>query len=86
VLTVARPAPKVASSTAFAERRIEQGKRTPELATTAKPVAGLGAPRDPERRRHRSGDDRGRGRILGVSAPTVEAAEALAKKVIPHVR
>jgi hypothetical protein len=88
VLTVARPAPKVASSTAFAERRIEQGKRTPELATTAKPVEGLGAPAI------RSDDGTGPatieavtgGRILGISAPTVEAAEALAKKVIPRVR
>ena len=44
VLTVARPAPKVASSDAFAERRIEQGKRTPDLATNAEPVEGLGAP------------------------------------------
>lgn len=36
VLTLAKPAPKVTSSAAFAERRIEQGKRTPELATGAK--------------------------------------------------
>ena len=88
VLTVARPAPKVASSAAFAERRIEQGKRTPELATRAEPVEGLGAPAI------RSDDGSGpatieavaAGWILGVTAPTVEVAEALAKKAIPRAR
>jgi hypothetical protein len=88
VLVVAKPAPKVASSAAFAERRIADGKRTPELATAAKPVEGLGAPAI------RSDDGSGPatievvtgGRLLGVTAPTVEAAEALAKKAIPRVR
>jgi hypothetical protein len=88
VLTLARPAPKVASSAAFAERRIEQGKRTPELATSVQPVEGLGAPAI------RSDDGSGPatieavagGRILGVTAPTVEAAEGLAKQAIPRVR
>jgi hypothetical protein len=88
VLTLAKPAPKVATSAAFAERRIADGKRTPELATKAEPLEGLGAPAI------RSDDGSGPatieavtgGRILGVSAPTVEAATALAKQAIPRVR
>ena len=88
VLTLAKPAPKVATSAAFAERRIADGKRTPELASRAAPVEGLGAPAI------RSDDGSGpatieavtSGRILGVTAPTIEAAEALAKTVIPRVR
>ena len=46
-LTLAKPAPKVASSAAFAERRIADGKRTPELAGRAAPIEGLGAPAIP---------------------------------------
>ena len=88
VLTVAKPAPKVASSAAFAERRIADGKRTPELATRAAPIEGLGAPAI------RSDDGSGpatieavkAGRIVSVTAPTIEAATALAKKAIPRVR
>ena len=88
VLTLAKPAPKVATSAAFAERRIADGKRTPELASRAAPVNGLGAPAI------RSDDGSGPatieavtgGRILGVTAPTVEGAEALAKKAVPRVR
>ena len=88
VLSVAKPAPKVASSAAFAERRIADGKRTPELATRAAPIEGLGAPAI------RSDDGSGpatieavtAGRIVSVTAPTVEAATALAKKAIPRVR
>ena len=88
VLTLARPAPKVANSAAFAERRIADGKRTPELASRAAPIEGLGAPAI------RSDDGSGpatieavtAGRILGVSAPTIEAATALAKQAIPRVR
>jgi hypothetical protein len=88
VLVVAKPAPKVSSSAAFAERRIEQGKRQPDLATAAKPIEGLGAPAI------RTDDGSGPatieavtgGRLLGVTAPSVEAAEALAKKAIPRVR
>jgi hypothetical protein len=87
VLTVAKPAPKVASSAAFAERRLADGKRTPELATKADPVEGLGAPAI------RSDDGSGpatieavtAGRIVSVTAPTVEAATALAKKASPRV-
>jgi hypothetical protein len=88
VLTLAKPAPKVATSATFAERRIADGKRTPELATKAEPVEGLGAPAI------RSDDGSGPatieavigGRIMGVGAPTIEAAQALAKKAIPRVR
>ena len=88
VLSVAKPAPKVASSAAFAERRIADGKRTPELASRAAPIEGLGAPAI------RSDDGSGpatieavtAGRIVSVTAPTVEAATALAKKAIPRVR
>jgi hypothetical protein len=88
VLTLAKPAPKVATSAAFAERRIADGKRTPELATKAEPLEGLGAPAI------RSDDGSGPatieavtgGRILGVTAPTFEAAEALAKQAILRVR
>ena len=88
VVTLAKPAPKVASSAAFAERRIADGKRTPELATRAAPLEGLGAPAI------RSDDGSGpatieavtAGRIVSVSAPTIEAASALAKKAIPRVR
>ena len=88
VLTLAKPAPKVASSAAFAERRLADGKRTPELATQAEPVEGLGAPAI------RSDDGSGPatieavtgGRIVSVTAPTVEAATALAKQAIPRVR
>ena len=88
VLTLAKPAPKVASSQAFADRRIEYGKRNPELATPVKPVDGLGVPAI------RTDDGSGPatieavtgGRLLGVTAPTMEAAEALAKKAIPRVR
>ena len=88
VLTLAKPAPKVASSAAFAERRVADGKRTPELATKAEPLEGLGAPAI------RSDDGSGPatveavadGRLLGVSAPTVEMAQALAKQAIPRVR
>jgi hypothetical protein len=88
VLTVAKPAPKVASSTAFAERRIADGKRTPELATRAAPIEDLGAPAI------RSDDGSGpvtieavtAGRIVSITAPTIEAAVALAKKAIPRVR
>ena len=88
VLTVAKPAPKVASSAAFAERRLADGKRTPELATRAEPIEDLGAPGI------RSDDGSGpatieavtAGRIVSVTAPTVEAATALAKKAIPRVR
>jgi hypothetical protein len=88
VLTLAKPAPKVASSAAFADRRIADGKRTPELATRAAPIEGLGAPAI------RSDDGSGpatievvtAGRLVSVSAPTIEAATALAKKAIPRVR
>jgi hypothetical protein len=88
VLTLAKPAPKVATSAAFAERRIADAKRTPELASRAAPIKGVGAPAI------RSDDGSGPatieavtgGRHLGVSAPTVEAAEALAKLAIPRVR
>jgi hypothetical protein len=88
VVTLAKPAPKVASSATFAERRLADGKRTPELATKAEPVEGLGAPAI------RSDDGSGPatieavtgGRIVGVSAPTIEAATALAKQAIPRVR
>ena len=88
VVTLAKPAPKVASSAAFAERRIADGKRTPELATRAAPIEGLGAPAI------RSDDGSGpatieavtAGRIVSVTAPTIETAEALAKKAIPRVR
>jgi hypothetical protein len=88
VLTVAKPAPKVATSAAFAERRIADGKRTPELASRAAPIEGLGAPAI------RSDDGSGpatieavtAGRIVSVTAPTIEAATALAKKAIPRVR
>ena len=88
VLSVAKPAPKVASSAAFAERRIADGKRTPELASRAAPIEGLGAPAI------RSDDGSGpatieavtAGRIVSVTAPTIEAATARAKKAIPRVR
>jgi hypothetical protein len=88
VVVISKPAPKVTSSAAFAERRLEQGKRNPELGIVAKPVEGLGVPAI------RSDDGSGpatieavtAGRVLGVTAPTVEAAEALAKKAIPKVR
>lgn len=88
VLTVARPAPRVASSAAFAERRIADGKRTPELATRAAPIEGLGAPAI------RSDDGAGPatieavkgGRVMSVSAPTIEAATALAKTALLRVR
>ena len=87
VLTLARPAPKVATSAAFAERRIADGKRTPDLATRAAPIEGLGAPAI------RSDDGSGSatieavkaGQIVSVSAPTVEAATELAKKAISRV-
>ena len=88
VLTVARPAPKVASSAAFAERRTADGKRTPEIATGATPLEGLGAPaiRSDKGSGPATIEAVTAGRILGVTAPTVEAAEALAKKAIPRVK
>ena len=87
VLTLARPAPKVATSAAFAERRIADGKRTPELASRAAPLEGLGAPAI------RSDDGSGpatieavtAGRVVSVTAPTIEAATELAKKAISRV-
>ncbi len=87
VVTLAKPAPKVATSAAFAERRLADGKRTPEIATHAEPVEGLGAPAI------RSDDGSGPatieavtvGRIVSVGAPTIEAATALAKQAIPRV-
>ena len=88
VVTVAKPAPKVADSKAFAERRIADGKRTPELAGRAAPIEGLGSPAI------RSDDGSGpatieavkAGRIVSVSAPTIEAATELAKNAISRVR
>ena len=87
VVTVAKPAPKVSSSAAMAAWRTEQGKRTPELASAASPVEGLGAPAI------RSDDGSGPatieaavgGRLLGIAAPTFEAAQALAKAAIQRL-
>ncbi len=81
-------APKVATSAAFAERRIAAGKRTPEIATGATPLEGLGAPaiRSDKGSGPATIEAVTGGRILGVTAPTFEAAEALAKKAIPRVK
>jgi hypothetical protein len=87
VVSVAKPAPKVNSSAAMAAWRIERGKRMPELASAAAPVEGLGAPAI------RSDDGTGpatveaavAGRLLGITAPTFEAAQALAKAAIPRL-
>ena len=88
VVVVSKPAPKFANSTAMAAWRTKRGKRHPELATAVTPVEGLGAPAI------RSGDSSGpptveaavNGRLLGITAPTLEAAQALAKTAIARLR
>jgi hypothetical protein len=88
VVVVSRPVPKLANSAAMAAWRTERAKRHPELATAVSPVEGLGAPAI------RSDDDSApptveaavNGKLLGVTAPTLEAAQALAKKAIARLR
>jgi hypothetical protein len=88
VVVVSTPVPKFANSTAMAAWRTERGKRHPELATAVSPLEGLGAPAI------RSGDGSApptveaavNGRLLGITAPTFEAAQALAKTAIARLR
>jgi hypothetical protein len=88
VVVLARPAPKVTTSAEFAERRSEQAKRNPDVVKPGTPLEGLGAPAI------RSDDGSGpatieavvAGKLLGVTAPTADAAEALTKIAIPRVR
>jgi hypothetical protein len=87
VLVISKPAPKVASSAAFAALRTERAKKL-ELDTKVTPMEGLGAPAI------RSEDEGSpptleavvKGRVLGVSAATFEAAQALARAAIPRMR
>ena len=85
VLVLAKPAPKVATSAALAERR---SKAVAELGITVTPLDGLGVPAV------RSEDGSGPptveavagGRLLGVTAATAELAQALAAKAIARLR
>jgi hypothetical protein len=87
VVVLSKPAPKVASSSAMAEWRTERAKKL-DMPTKVTAVEGLGAPAirsegegDPPTVEAVAG-----GRILGVSAPTFEAAQTLAKAAIRRLK
>jgi hypothetical protein len=86
VVVLAKPAPKVASSAAMAEWRTERAKKL-EMPTKVTPVEGLGAPAI------RSEEDGpptieavAGGRLLGITASTLEAAHTLAKAAITRLK
>ena len=87
VVVVSRPVPKFANSTAMAAWRTERGKRHPELATAVSPVEGLGAPaiRSEDSSTPPTVEAAVNGRLLGITAPTLEAAQALAKTAIARL-
>ncbi len=89
VVIVARPAPKVATSAALAERRTRDAARTPEIKMTYTAVDGLGVPAV---RTEVEGSDRptlemivGK-QILSVTAPDFEISKALAPKALARLR
>jgi hypothetical protein len=88
VVVVSTPVPKFANSTAMAAWRTERGKRHPELATAVSPVEGLGAPaiRSEDSSAPPTVEAAVNGRLLGITAPTLAAAQALAKTAIALLR
>ena len=83
VLIVARPAPKVSSSTELAERRTKAAASSPEMKMVFTPVEGLGMPAV---KSEVEGSDRpmleavvGR-RVLSVTTSDFEATKALVSK------
>jgi hypothetical protein len=87
VLVVARPAPKVTSSTALAERRSKEAQRHPELKLVYAPVEGLGVPAV-EGRSEGSGptlEAAVNGLLLSLTTSSLEASKALAAKAIPRL-
>lgn len=79
---------KIATSAAFAEKRIAQGKRTPALAAKVVPIEGLDAPaiRVDDGSEGATIEAMVGGRLVSVTAPTIEAAQALARRVIARMR
>jgi hypothetical protein len=87
IVLVSTPVPKFASSAAMAAWRTERGKRHPELATKVSPLEGLGAPaiRNEDKSAPPTVEAAVNGRLLAVTAPTLEAAQALAKTAIARL-
>jgi hypothetical protein len=87
VVVISKPAPKVASSAAFAALRTERAKKL-ELDTKVTPEEGLGVPaiRSEDEGSPPTVEAAVNGRVIGVTAPTFEVAQALAKVAIPRMR
>jgi hypothetical protein len=88
VLVVSTPAPKLASSTAMAEWRSKQAARHPDIKLIIKPVEGLGVPaisNELEGSGKPSLEVAADGLLLGVTASSLELAQALAAKAIPRL-
>jgi hypothetical protein len=87
VLVLARPAPKVTTSAALAERRAKALASDPSLGIKVTALEGLGVPAI---RSEGAGPPTveavAGGRLLGVTAPTPEAARELASKAIPRLQ
>jgi hypothetical protein len=87
VVVVLKPAPKVASSTALAAWRNDRAKRM-GMAAKVEPVEGLGAPaiQSGEKGAPPTVEAVVGGWAVGVTAPTFEAARALAKAAVGRIR
>jgi hypothetical protein len=87
VVVLSKPVPKFANSAAMAAWRTERGKRHPELATAVSPLEGLGAPaiRSEDSSAPPTVEAAVNGRLLVVTAQTLEAAQALAKTAIARL-
>jgi hypothetical protein len=87
VLVLAKPGPKVSTSAAMADWRRARAARL-DLKVKVEPVDGLGAPaiRTDEETSPPTVEAAVGGRLLGVTAPTFEAAKALAAKAIARLR
>jgi hypothetical protein len=87
VVVLSKPAPKVANSAALAAWRNDRAKRM-GMAAKVEPVEGLGAPaiRSGEKGAPPTVEAVVGGWAVGVTAPTFEAAQALAKAAVGRVR
>jgi hypothetical protein len=87
VIVLAKPAPQVSTSGAMAEWRRARAARL-KLKVTVTPLEGLGAPaiRTDEETSPPAVEAVVGARLLGLSAPTFEVAQALAAKAIARLR
>ena len=88
VLVVARPVPKMSSSAELSKYRNEQAARQPDFKMTITPVEGLGVPAvssELEGSGKPTIEAAVNGRLLGVTAPTVEVSKALVPKAAARI-